>query len=171
MSRTAFRRLARRGFTMMEVMLALTVFLLMTLMFAAAFPVVLRAAQTSSNYAQAGELAQHKIDQMRAAGVAQLNYANLVNLNVIDPMAQPPTGLPATFNFASVDNLANGNGTSGYFPTGSTGTITIVDYHTVNAAVPAGQVDYVTVTIAWPGGGNAAGSYKVSAMIVQMTHR
>ena len=56
----------RRGFTMAEVMMALAVFTMMTLMFAAVFPMAVRGAQYSSNYAQGSMLAQHKMDQIRS---------------------------------------------------------------------------------------------------------
>ena len=88
----------QRGFTIMEVVLAMTVFLMMVLMFAAAFPLTVRAAQFSSNYAQATQLAQHKIDQLRAAGYGSLNGAALAGTGIINsatPVANPagsPTG-------------------------------------------------------------------------------
>jgi len=165
------RRHTGRGFTLMEVTLALIVFLMMTLMFAAAFPMALRAAKFSNNYTQAAQIGQHKIDQMRAAGVNNLTYAGLSNQGIIDasPMTSP-------YSFTTVDALANNGTNHGYFPTGSTGTITVQDYHDFQAAsgvtptVPEGVMDYVTVTITWTGGGVSTGNYHVSAIIIKMRH-
>ncbi len=64
----------RHGFTIAEVMLSLTVFTMMTLMFAAVFPMAVRGSMYSSNYAQATMLAQHKMDQLRSAGYDKLNF-------------------------------------------------------------------------------------------------
>ena len=63
----------------------MTVFMMMTLVFAAVFPVALRGAQFSNNYAQAALLAQHKIDQLRAAGFSKMDYTDLNNLGIVDP--------------------------------------------------------------------------------------
>ncbi len=176
------RRNRQNGFTVAEVVLALTVFLIMTLVFAAVFPLAVRGAQFSNNYAQAGQLAQHKIDQLRAAGFTKIDYTDLNALSIVDTMSSPPASLPASFPFTSSDNLTSNGTTQGYFPPGSTGTIYICDYNsgatfadgTVlpgNSAVPAGQVDYVTIKIKWTGGGVSSGSYSVSAMIIKMLHR
>ncbi len=165
------RRAPGRGFTLIEVSLALIVFLMMTLMFAAVFPTALRAAKFSNNYSQAAQIAQHKIDQMRAAGVSNLTAAGLQNQGITDSTANPPSGLPFTASFTSVDAIANdGNNNHGYFPVGSTGTITVQDYHAINAAIPAGQMDYATVLLNWTNGSAAASRYQVSAIIIKMKH-
>ena len=173
--RGARRGRRRRGFTLMEVTLALMIFMMMTLVFAAVFPVAVRGAQQGNNYAQAALLAQHKVDQLRAAGFTKMDYADLLSLGVIDPMTTPPTGLPYSYTFTGVDSLVSvGTGvgaTQGFYPPGSTGTLSVVDYSTMNAAVPAGQMDYVTVAINWAGAGISSGSYQVSAVIIKMVHR
>lgn len=165
------RRTEKSGFTLIEVSLALIVFLMMTLMFAAVFPMALRAAKFSNNYAQAAQIAQHKIDQMRAAGVGNLNYTGLSGRGIIDPA---PNVSPYTFT--GVDALANDGSNHGYFPLGSTGTITVQDYHDFQTAagvtptVPLGVMDYVTVTLNWTGGGVSTGNYHASAIIIKMRH-
>ncbi len=63
-------RRRRRGFTLAEVVLAMTVFTMMILMFAAVFPMAVRGAQYSSNYAQGAMLAQHKMDSFARPGTA-----------------------------------------------------------------------------------------------------
>lgn len=170
------RKRTEHGFTLMEVMLAMVVFLMMSLMFAAVFPVAVRAGKLSSNYAQATQIAQHKIDQLRAAGVGKLGYSSLNAAQIVDPMASPPAGLPATYTFTTVDGLASNGTNNGYFPPGSGGTITIRDYNayltSLGAAspVPAGVMDYVTINIQWSGGGVSSGSYTTSALIIKMKH-
>lgn len=170
------RRVRSRGFTLIEVCLALIVFLMMTLVFAAVFPVALSAAKTSDNYAQAAQIAQHKIDQMRAVGYSGLNYNGLLSSALIDPVPSPP-GQTQTYHFENIDNLISNGGNTGYFPPGSTGTITVRDYAAYAASQnaggylpPAGTVDYVTVTLTWTGAGTQSGTYSASAMIVQMKH-
>jgi type II secretory pathway pseudopilin PulG len=161
-----------RGFTLMEVALALTVFVLMTVMFAAVFPMVAQGSQFSGNYSQAAMLAEHKVDQIRSLNYKTLDYTHLNNQGVIDSMATPPSGLPATYTFTGVDNLVTNGTTQGIFPLGSTGTITVQDYSTVNtgAGIAAGLVDYVTVTITWPQSAVSGGSYSTSAMVIEMKH-
>ena len=166
---TASRR-RQRGFTIMEVVLAMTVFLMMTLMFAAAFPLTVRAAQSSSNYAQATQVAQHKIDQLRAAGYGSLNGAALAGLGIIDSATAVtnPAGLPAgstSYSFTTVDNLVGtaASPLSGYFAPGSTGTVTI----SPDSNSGSGTVLDVSVLISWTGGSGASGNYSVSAVITQ----
>lgn len=162
---TRTRRRLRRGFTLMEVMLAMIVFLMMTLMFAAAFPVAVRAARVSNNYAQAAELAQHKIDHLRSASYSNLSSASILQGRGIIDSPQPsgyPVSNPAGFatgsvqySFTSTDTLTN------YFPPGSTGVLTI----SPDAAAPTGQVLDITVAVNWTGGGASSGSYTVKTKI------
>ncbi len=74
-----------------------------------------------------------------------------------------------SFDFTTVDNLTSSGTTQGYFPAGSTGSITIQDYSATPAGsaagAPAGILAYVTVTIAWTGGGVSNGSTSVSSII------
>ena len=152
----------RRGFTIMEVVLAMTVFLMMVLMFAAAFPLTVRAAQFSSNYAQATQLAQHKIDQLRAAGYGSLNGAALVGTGIIDSAATVanPAGSPTgskSYSFTAADNL------TAYFPAGSTGTVTI----SPDANSGSSTVLDVTVLLTWTAGNVSSGNYSASAVITQ----
>jgi type II secretory pathway pseudopilin PulG len=162
---------------LIEVTLSLIIFLMMTLVFAAVFPLALGQAKSSDDYAQATQIAQHKIDQMRAAGYTNLSYASLYSASIIDSMSSPPSGLPATYSFTNVDNLVNNGTNVGYFPPGSTGKITVQDYAAYAASKgvtsglpPANAVDYVTVTLKWSGGGRPGGTYTVSTMIGQMKH-
>jgi len=153
-----------RGFTLAEVVLALMVFLMMTLMFAAVFPIAIRAAHYSNDYAQAALLAQHKVDQLRSAGIDKLNFSDLTGLGIVD---QNPDATGPSYTFTGVDNLDS------FFPNGTTGVISVTDYSTlshVSNPPPAGTVYVVTVTLTWPGSGTVSGSYSTSAMMISMVH-
>ena len=159
------QRTRRSGFTLAEVMLALAVFSMMTLMFAAVFPTAVRGAQFSGNYAQGTMLAQQKMEQLRANGYGSLvddvqstALDKLKSLQLID--GQNPDG---SYDFTTSDNLTNNGVTQGYFPPGSTGTITVMPY--TAGGVPGGSLVYVTITVAWTGGGVSNGSTSVSAII------
>ena len=159
--------MAARGFTIVEVTLALIVFLLMTLMFAAVFPMAVRAAQSSNTYAQAALVARHKLDQLRSAGKNNLTGTTvatklITTLNIAD--AQNADG---SFDFTTVDNLT---GAGGYFPAGATGTIVITDASQMAGLYsppPAGQVVYVTVKVRWTGLSGVASQYQTSTFITQ----
>ena len=158
------RRKARRGgFTIAEITLALIIFTLMTIMFAAVFPMAVRGAQYSSNYAEASMVAQHKMDQLRSAGFNTVNAPpSLVGLNIIDSATPNADG---SYNFTASDNLVTSGGVQGYFPAGSQGTVKIVDYNTVNSNVPVGKMVLVTIKVNWVGGGVSSGSYTLESMI------
>lgn len=152
----------------MEVTLALVIFTMMTLMFGAVLPVAVRGAKHSGNYNQAAALAQRKIDQLRVAGYSRLfdssggtAASKLLAQNVVD--AQNSDGV---FDFTTVDHLT---GAGGYFPPGSTGTITVDDYANQMAGVQPGNIAVVKVTVTWTG--NVPGSYSASALIVSMLHQ
>lgn len=152
----------------MEVTLSLIIFTMMTLMFGAVLPIAVRGAKHSGNYNQAAALAQRKIDQLRVAGYSRLfdngggtALSKLSAQNVVD--AQNSSGV---FDFTTVDHLTDAAGTSGYFPPGSAGTITVADGYN---GVPAGNAAQVTVTITWTG--TVPGSYSASAIIVSMQHQ
>ena len=158
------RRRAQRGFTIAEVALAMIIFAMMTLMFAAVFPMAVRGAQYSSNYAQAATLAQHKLDQLRSAGYSRLftptGDNSLASLNIINTV-----NTDGSYDFTTVDSLVNNGSSKGYFPPGSTGTITVSDY-TTNGA-PSGTLAYITVKFVWTNTGTANSSYSASTIIAK----
>ncbi len=169
----ARRRTSKRraGFTLIEVTLALIVFAMMTILFAAVFPMTVRGAQYSGNYTQAALIAQHKIDQLRSAGFRSLDQGHLSNLSVID--SPQPAGYPIvvsggmTYSFTSAENLVSDGVTQGYFAPGSQGTITVADYTALHpgSGVPAGSLALVTVSVAWVGSATHSGSYQTSALL------
>ena len=168
------RRVSKAGFTITEVALALVIFTLMVVLFAAVFPMTVRGAQYGNNYTQAAMLAQHKMDELRSAGFARLDLNDLTNLAVID--AAQPSGYPAAVNggavysFTTADSLVSNGATQGYFPPGSQGTVTVCDYAALHpsSGIAASTMDYVTVTLTWNGGGVSNGSYSTSAIIANL---
>lgn len=171
MRRSAWRR--RQGFTLIELTIGFLVFWMIILLFGAIFPVAMRGSNAGSSYAQAAQIAQHKIDQCRQQGYTNIYdisgggavITHLSQIGIVDatPAAvQNPSGFPAdsvSYSFTNVDNLGNGAPLPG-----STGTLTI--------GPPAGplagtaQVVMVTVTIAWPkASGQGAGSLTTHTLI------
>ena len=159
----------QQGFTLMEVTLSLIIFTLMTLLFGAVLPIAVRGAKHGTDYSQAAALAQRKIDQLRVAGYSRLfdgssgtALSNLSAENVVDAQNGSSGASGGAYDFTTVDHLT---GAGGFFPPGSTGTITVAPY----TAQTAGSVAQVTVTVTWTG--NVPGSYTVSALIVSMLHQ
>ena len=161
----------RAGFTLVELAIAMFVFGMILVLLGAVFPVANRAGHVGGNYAEASFLAQHKIDQLQNLGAAKLDGPTLAGLGVIDanngtPIVVPnPTGLPAnmvSYSFTLTDNLVDNTKSGvfcpGFFPAGSTGIVSVGDYHDLtaphngtNAVVPATLLKSVTVTITWAG--------------------
>jgi type II secretory pathway pseudopilin PulG len=145
------RRRSARGFTLAEVGLATAILLLMGLLFGTAVPSILHTPQFSNNYTQAGELAQHKIDEMRGAGYNTLIQASQIqSMGIID--SENANG---TYDFTTADNLGN------FFPAGSTGTITLA----ADPNTPANTLLDATVTIVWTRGITPGGTYTTRSVI------
>lgn len=159
------RRKMRRGFTLIEVMLAMIVFLMMTLMFAAAFPIAVPAARVSNNNAQAAELAQHRFDHLRSASYSNLSSASILKGRGIIDSPQPsgyPISKPAGFAAGSVQySFTTADALTNYFPPGSTGVVTI----SPDLAAPSGQVKDITLSLNWTGGDASTGQYTVKTKI------
>lgn len=161
----------RRGFTLLETIFALTVFVMIGLVFAAVLPVSMRGARINSHYAQAAALAQHKIAQIRAAGFsASQAPSSLAALGIIDGTTATSLAVPYTASFNASDHVTAAPGGNGLYPPGATATVTVTDYAALNPSVPAGTVNCVAVTVQWPRSATAAGSYTLSGLVIQMPH-
>jgi prepilin-type N-terminal cleavage/methylation domain-containing protein len=153
--RAGRRRRGRPGYSLIEVIVAMTLFSLATLVFAALFPAAARTSRMNNQYAQAVSLAQHKIDQMRAVGYGRLDYTDLLAASIIDAT---PNASPFRFDQQSAtdstDDLSN------FFPS-DTSSITIADEAT--------DLKRVTVTLNWTGDGSkqTAGSVTLVALIAR----
>lgn len=95
-------RIGRRGFTLTEVIIALMVFAILTLIFASCIPVAHKTAKVNGQYSQAISLCQHKIDQLRAVGYGRLTYEELSDAGIIDeaPLFSP-------YSFVEVDQVGS----------------------------------------------------------------
>ncbi len=168
----SLNRRRQRGFTLLEVTLSLIIFTMMTLMFGAVLPIAVRGANHGNNYSQAAALAQRKVDQLRVAGYIRLFDDSGYNGNsaltklfaqkIVDGQNGASGAGGGSYDFTTQDNLT---GAGGFFPLGSTGTITVAPY----TAQTAGSVAQVTVTITWTG--TVPGSYTVSALMISMQHQ
>jgi len=146
---TGRRRICNQGFTLVEVMLSLLVFVVLTLIFAGSVPVAYRTAKMNGQYSQALSLCQHKIDQLRAVGYGRINYDELSDAGIID---DSPTTPP--YSFSGVDRVAD------YLPH-STATLALT-YGT-------GEVK-ATATITWAVGTdlNKTSTVTLSAVIANV---
>lgn len=89
------RNHSNKGFTLVEVMISLITFAVLTIIFGAAVPLAKKTAHMNGQYAQAISLCQHKIDQLRAVGYGRINYTELSDAGIIDDI---PTTSPFSFN-------------------------------------------------------------------------
>jgi type II secretory pathway pseudopilin PulG len=176
-----YSKSAQNAFSLIEMCFALVILLMIIVMFTASFPFVIRNSQFSNNYAQASFLAQHKIDQLRAAGWDKIvdstkltgsgnsttdvtSVTPLTNLGIIDSGQNS-----APWSFVNSDSLA------AIYGSGCTGTIKITpdqnDTYCSNAKSTCDVVT-VTVTITWPNSGrSSSGSYSIFAKIISMQHQ
>ena len=164
----------QRGFTLVEIMLALFVFGMITLLFGAIFPVASRAGHLSGNYAEAAMIGQRKIDQCRQAGYSNLYGAGISKMTALGIIDNPqPTGYPlvngttTTYTFTQVDKLVTVGTVNGYFQAGATGTLSIgpVPSGAGWTAPTASQAVLIKTVIQWSGGPQGSGLYNSSALI------
>lgn len=169
----------QRGITLIEVLIAIFIFAMMTMMFAAVVPSSLRSARYAATYGHAVETANRKLDQLLEAGYNRLDTADLQSLGIIDSTAPTTSsnsyGAITTYTFTNNNTSSNANNPdnlSSYFPGGATGTIRIESWGpsvaTLNSST-AYMMDMATVTISWRDAGGALQSYAMSTVIPQMT--
>lgn len=120
---------SKRGFALLEVMIALGVFVILTLVFAACVPVAKKTAKMNGQYSQALSLCQHKIDQLRAVGYGRINYEELSDARIVD---DSPNSAP--YSFLEVDDVSE-------YLTHPTATVTVEELTT--------DVVRVTATVTW----------------------
>jgi prepilin-type N-terminal cleavage/methylation domain-containing protein len=137
----------RRGFTLMEVALAVFLIGMAVLTFVALFPQASRCSHMSANYSQAITEVQHKVDELRAVGYGRLDYTNLQAAGVIDAS---PTASP--FHFEVTDSLGT------YLPH-AVGTIAL--------SSAGANLEQATITVTWTGAPSSAmkGTHAVTVLI------
>jgi len=144
-------RVRARGFTLIEVMMALFIFALVSVMFGTALWLSKTACGMNGQYAQAISLCQHKMDKMRAMGYGRLVYAELVDAEIIDTS---PSTSPYTF-LSTPDNVRN------CLPNVTAATIRIEQ---AANSYDSTRVRKVTVTITWKSNPKRAAASTVSAV-------
>lgn len=137
-----------RGFTLVEVMIALFIFSLLMVMFTSSLLVAKSASTMNGQYAQAISLAQHKMDQLRAVGYGGLTYSELSALGIIDAA---PTTTPYSFVSASNDDQV-----PNYIPHPVKATVDIQAYG------PDPRVKVITITIVWKSNAKRANNSQVT---------
>ena len=148
MHRRRFRR--RRGFNLIEIILAVFMLGMATLVFAGLYPPAARCSHKSGNYSQAISAVQHKVDELRSVGYGRLDYTNLQSAGIID--ASPAT---APFHFEVTDGL---------------GTILPNAVGTISFTSAGTNLTQATVQVTWSGAPGKAmdGSHAVSVLIANI---
>lgn len=96
----------------MESVLCLMVFGAVLITFSAALPSMLRTSDRGASASQAALVAQHKLDQLRQLGYAQLrDAAALRRMGVVDENLNAD----GSYAFAQVDGLVDAGGHTGFF--------------------------------------------------------
>lgn len=91
----------RRGFQLVEVIIATLLLSMAGTIFVALYPTATRSTRLVTSYSQAVSMVQHKADQLRAVGYGSLDYTNLLNSGLIDaPTKTSP------YRFEVVDNIS-----------------------------------------------------------------
>lgn len=168
--------------TLIEVIIALFILLMMSLMVAAVLPVTTRLTRSSNTYSQALAICQRKIDQLQEAEWGKLDYTSLFAYGIIDSTAATVNGSVTTFTFTnnngtnttakSFDNLNQ------FFPgTGAnapTGTIRIEPMDdNAGSVIISGTSQLVmkkiTVTVSWSEPVGPRQSFSMTALISQVS--
>jgi prepilin-type N-terminal cleavage/methylation domain-containing protein len=161
------RRSKCRGFTIMEVVLAMTILLLMVTLYGAVAPICLQATRASGDYSMVEAVAHHKIEQLRGCGFNNITQTELASLAIIDstqPTGYPnnaPTGFPGgstAYSFTTADNL------TGFLPSNATGIMTVAP----DPNAPSGQAYDVNITITWKSATSPTRSYTDCAIIANV---
>lgn len=138
-----------RGITLIEAMISLFVFALVTVLFSSSLILGRTSSRMNGQYAQAISLCQHKIDQLRAVGYGRLTYAELNDAGIVD---DSPTNSP--YSFVGCDQVVN------FLPnvdknTPPVATLSITD-HTDS------RVKIATVTVTWKASPNRSANSTVT---------
>ncbi|MBC8102736.1 MAG: prepilin-type N-terminal cleavage/methylation domain-containing protein [Cytophagales bacterium] len=173
-----------RGFTLIEVLFAVFIFLIMAMMFFSVATAATRASRFGNSYNQAMSLAQHKIDQMQSQGFSKAkNPTGLYGTVLDDPGAVYPQGkspapvfdgtLPAPLSkftgyFTCVDKLdqyfvTSKDGAGNFTAKSAEGKVEIEPYIGDGAAAATNLK--VIVTIRWQDAQYAPSEYRTEAVL------
>jgi prepilin-type N-terminal cleavage/methylation domain-containing protein len=138
-----FRKRARRGFTLPEVMLALGVLAFAVSIFGTAFPTASRAVARSNNMDTAVNLCDHQLEIYRDGGYT-----------ACEPAAGQST---RTVSFTAPPTIPNGTGTV---------TFTRVDDSYQPTSTYTGRV-LVQASVSWRGTGRDLGTVTMSTLVCE----
>jgi hypothetical protein len=167
----------------MEVVLALFIFLMMTMMFAAVIPTAARSARYANSYGVAAAICQRKLDQLAEAGFGKITPTDLHALGIVDKTAPTTDGTATVYTFTdntSANNPNNPDNLDGYFPGGTnpatraTGTLCVDQwtqgqgYQYVSNS-PIVVLYKVTVTVSWRDAAGVPQSLSMNSLISRVT--
>jgi type II secretory pathway pseudopilin PulG len=139
---------------MLEVVLAVLFFTMMTLLVAATLPIASRSARQGADTVQATSLLMHKIDQLQSAGFDQLTGPTLSRMAIVDDAGT----LPATnaggdgtgsARFTAVDRLTTYFANYASHPEGSIELAPYVPSQETGSSPARYTVIQATVTMTW----------------------
>lgn len=138
-----------RGFTLIEMLVAVFIFGLTASAFAAMLQMSAKTQTMAANYQQAATMVQHKMDQLRGVGYGRLTYSELLAAGIIDPAPNAPP-----YQFTATDSLAS-------LQPNCSGTIDVADY--------SSDTKQVTVRVRWLTGPDqrSDGDVTVTALIAK----
>ena len=127
--------LRRRGFQLIEVVIATLLLSMAGTIFVALYPTATRSSRLVTSYSQAVSIVQHKADQLRAVGYGSLDFTNLNNSELIDDSAKT-----SPYRFEVIDKVSQ-------HLSNPVGEITVTDVAT--------NLRQVTVRLSWSDGPGA----------------
>lgn len=170
----------RRGITLLEVVFAMYIFLMMAMMFTMVTTAVTRSSRYGNSYAQAMNLAQRKIDQLKNAGFNAVKAStSLPGMGITDDNGAASSGFPTAkgsnmiYHFTNIDNLSK----FFYVGTGSdtaSGTITVTPYPDTgypdaNTGHSTPTMLKATIKIQWQDQKRAQSYYQTETVITSIT--
>jgi type II secretory pathway pseudopilin PulG len=146
---------SKKAFTLLEVVLSIVFFTMMTLLIAATLPMATRSSRQSSDTVQASSLLMHKIDQLQGATYSRLDATELTNLGIVDgagtlPATNPVGAETGAAEFTLTDRLTTFFVNAAADPRGR---IELAPYAPSQKVGAGGAVTYAvvqaTVTVTW----------------------
>jgi prepilin-type N-terminal cleavage/methylation domain-containing protein len=139
----------RRGFSLIETMIAVMALSFIVLCFGAVFPTASRLRSKGGNVTLATTLAHQKVEQLRGMKFADLTYSGLYAAGIID--ASPPQ---SPFSISTASGLTTAL-------TGGSGTLTLTDEST---GLKRARVD-----ISWSDAVSAVNSVALESFLPDMS--
>jgi prepilin-type N-terminal cleavage/methylation domain-containing protein len=140
-------RKPRRGFTFLEVMIAMMLLTTAVLAASTLFPMATMARTRSSSTSLAATIVQRKLEQIRRLPAASITYSGLLANGIID------SGSTSPYKFTSAESVASKL-------TNGVGSLTLTN--------PGGNLVTITVTVTWD---NAKGPNQSLTAVTNVSSR